>query len=73
MFKRLSASNFFTAVNCGVLDNPANGHVVITGTSPSSKATYSCNKGYALFGSKTRVCQTNGEWTEKQPVCKRKN
>lgn len=36
-----------------------------------SVAKYSCDFGFALVGSKTRTCQLNGEWSEKEPFCRR--
>ncbi|CAI4228747.1 unnamed protein product [Auanema sp. JU1783] len=32
--------------------------------------TYSCAPGFLLFGPTTRKCESNGEWTDEQPVCK---
>lgn len=40
-------------------------YLVVTsnGTVPSSVATYSCESGYSLQGSKYRTCDSNGTWT----------
>lgn len=65
--------NIHTATSCGELNNPKNGRVFVTGTSPDSKARYTCNEGYVLLGSRIRVCTINGVWTEDEPLCKRKN
>ena len=59
------------AVDCGVLDDPENGEVSLTGTILGSKATYSCNSGYVLEGESTRVCQSNGKWSGEAPTCER--
>ena len=59
-----------TAVNCGTLSNPANGQVSHTaGTTYGQTATYSCNTGYDLMGSSTRICQATGEWSGSTPTC----
>ena len=36
----------------------------------TSRAIYSCNSGYMLEGSDTRMCQRNGEWSGTPPTCK---
>ena len=35
--------------------------------------SFSCQPGFLLYGSPTRKCESNGEWTDEQPVCKRKS
>ena len=62
-----------TAVNCGALTNPANGQVSYTaGTTFGQTATYSCNMGYNLIGSRTRNCQATGRWSGSAPTCQGK-
>ena len=56
---------------CGVLSNPDNGRVTLTGTSFGSQATYSCNSGYELNGPITRVCQADG-WSGNDATCEGK-
>ena len=59
-----------TAVNCGTLNNPANGLVSHTaGTTFGQTATYSCNTGYTLVGGSTRTCQSTGVWFGSAPTC----
>ena len=59
-----------TAVNCGILANPANGQVSHTsGTTYEQTATYSCNTGYYREGSSTRTCQATGRWSGSAPTC----
>lgn len=41
----------------------------LAGTIPGFVATYICNSGFVLVGSKTRTCQNNGQWTETAPTC----
>ena len=58
------------AVNCGSLSNPSNGRVSHTaGTTYQQTATYSCNTGYNLVGSSTRMCQATGVWSGSAPTC----
>ena len=58
-----------TALSCGRLDAPDNGKVVISGTTPGSITTYSCNPGFELVGVSKRTCQNNGEWSADEPFC----
>ena len=61
---------FLTAVNCGTLNNPANGRVSHTGgTAFGQTATYICNTGYNRVGSHTRTCQATGMWSGSAPTC----
>lgn len=54
---------------CGVLQDPKNGIVKFAGTSVGSRATYTCNKGFTLMGQSSRICQSNGEWSGREPTC----
>ena len=61
-----------TAVDCGILTNPANGSVSHnSGTTFRQTATYSCNTGYILVGSSTRTCQATRRWSGSPPTCPR--
>ena len=52
------------------LPNITNGQVMTpSGTTFTNTATYSCNVGYTLSGSATRVCGSNGMWTPDTPAC----
>jgi CUB/sushi domain-containing protein len=57
--------------SCSRLGNPANGVVDVTGNRPGNTATYSCNTGFTLVGTRTRNCLRNGEWSNTAPVCRR--
>ena len=35
-------------------------------------ATYMCDDGFYLKGSMTRICQSNGTWSDEAPMCIRK-
>ena len=58
------------AADCDPLDDPANGTVVLTGTSMGDTATYSCNNGYELEGNRQRMCQMNRQWSGSEPSCR---
>ena len=55
-------------VNCDRLQDPFNGQVTVTGTSPGSEAFYTCDSGFGLIGDSTRDCLPNGEWTGHEPT-----
>ena len=57
-------------MDCGTLNNPANGQVSHTaGTTFTQTATYSCDTGYNLVGDSNRVCQATGVWSGRAPTC----
>ena len=59
-----------TVVDCGTLQNPANGNVDIAGgTEFQNAAIYTCNLGYKLNGAESRTCQFNGSWSNTEPSC----
>ena len=58
-----------SAVDCGPLNNPTNGQVMVPATTFNNMATYSCNSGYTLNGAQTRTCQASGVWSNAEPTC----
>ena len=61
---------FLTVVDCGTLNDPANGHVSHTaGTTFGQTATYTCNTGYRLVGDSNQTCQATGRWSGSAPTC----
>ena len=56
-------------MDCGPLDDPANGEVSVSGTIFNSTATYSCNTGYTLTGDDMRMCLETGFWSDSEPTC----
>ena len=36
---------------------------------PGSTATYKCDDGYELFGTATRTCNLDGQWSDELPYC----
>ncbi len=56
-------------VDCRLPPTPRNGLVsVFPNTECNSVATYSCDSGYDLVGSNSRMCQTNAEWSMETPI-----
>ena len=55
--------------DCGALEAPCNGQVVMTTSTVNSTATYTCEVGFALDVDVTRTCQSNGEWSGSAPCC----
>lgn len=41
-------------------------------TSEGSVAVYTCSMGYTLEGGNERVCQEDGQWSGREPVCSSK-
>ena len=59
-------------VTCDRLLDPRNGDVDVSGIKIGSKAKYSCDRGFELKGTQVRKCQSNGEWSGREPSCKSK-
>ena len=57
-------------VDCGSPGIPQNGQVDVDDTAFRSVATYSCDEGYELVGEASRVCGSDGEWSESIPSCR---
>ena len=62
---------FVPKAGCEDLPDPDYGKVKQTGNHVGAKATYTCDYGYRLYGSKTRKCLDNGYWSDDEPECKR--
>ena len=60
---------FSPVIDCGPLSAPSNGEVRVPSTTFGSNARYSCFTGFTLVGFSTRVCQLDGRWSGKAPVC----
>ena len=60
-------------IDCGGLRDPLYGRVDLDGTTLGSLATYSCNDGFVLEGDQMRKCQSDGQWSGREPVCKSKH
>ena len=59
-----------TIRDCMGLAAPTNGSVDMSGgTTFGETATYSCDSGYSLSGSTTRMCDATGSWSGSAPTC----
>ncbi len=62
------------ARDCGGLADPTNGAVDLTnGTIFTSVAVYSCLTGFSVNGTTSRVCQSDGSWSDMPPSCEGKD
>ena len=58
-----------TAVNCSDPGTPTNGQHNLSSTTYTSVVNYICDVGYAIQGSNSRTCQSNGQWSGSVPRC----
>ena len=75
-FVSLKLSFSVYTVQCTELTDPMNGMIscsLINDPSFSYEDTcsFTCNTGYELTGSDTRTCQSNGNWSGTDDVCRR--
>ncbi|XP_048587546.1 sushi, von Willebrand factor type A, EGF and pentraxin domain-containing protein 1 isoform X2 [Nematostella vectensis] len=61
-----------SAVDCGTLDSPANGIMRGSVTTYRGVVNITCDTGFHLIGSHSRVCQANGTWSGTTTTCKEK-
>ena len=59
----------YIVVECGGLEDPANGTVEVPATTYQSVASYSCDTGYNLTGEGMQTCLSSGEWSLTTPNC----
>ena len=58
------------SVDCGPLPDPTNGKVVTPiGTTLERLATYTCDDGYVLSQTGSRICLSSGQWSHTAPTC----
>ena len=70
----MSAICFCIVIDCGSLDDPADGQVELSNTTVGSSANYTCTQGYILSnGNNTRTCEVDGEWSGNTPICECKS
>ena len=55
---------------CPALSDPLNGTVTWTSLMAGGVSTYMCNDGFYLMDSMMRTCQSNGTWSEEEPICR---
>ncbi|EDO36528.1 predicted protein, partial [Nematostella vectensis] len=58
-----------SAVDCGTLDSPANGIMRGSVTTYRGVVNITCDTGFHLIGSHSRVCQANGTWSGTTTTC----
>ncbi|XP_025966184.2 fibulin-7 [Dromaius novaehollandiae] len=58
------------AVSCPALQAPVDGQKFGTKYLVDHEIHFTCNPGFELLGSSTRMCQANGSWTGEEPQCK---
>jgi CUB/sushi domain-containing protein len=58
------------AIDCGPLEPPLNGEVLVFNTTLANPARYSCRLGFELIGNEFRVCTINGLWSGISPTCR---
>ena len=56
-------------VDCSDPGTPTNSQRTLSSTTYNSVVTYTCDVGYTLQGSNSRVCQSNGQWSGSVPQC----
>ena len=58
------------ALSCSSLSSPEYGSVDISGGIVYlSEATYSCETGYSLSHTNSRICGANQQWSGTEPTC----
>ena len=64
----------YVAVDCGQPDNLQNGNTILVDgtTTVSSRVRFVCNIGFNLVGSNSAICQADGTYSARTPVCIRK-
>ena len=73
VFTELFSLSVAGGTTCTRLSSPSNGAVTFSSSFLSSGtiATYTCDLGYSLVGSSSRVCLAFGSWNGSQPYCQR--
>ncbi|XP_077979369.1 CUB and sushi domain-containing protein 1-like isoform X2 [Glandiceps talaboti] len=61
------------ARRCSPLTAPTNGYLSCSGSKPGSNCHYRCDHGYHIsYGSTTRVCSSEGEWSGTPAICEKR-
>ncbi|XP_062499001.1 fibrillin-2-like [Corticium candelabrum] len=66
----VDGSKILIEKRCGVLAPPQEGTVSSRDNLCGQSVTFSCNVGYRLLGSNSRVCGEDSQWSATQPICK---
>lgn len=59
----------FLGIFCGDPGTPLNGFRFGSDFSQGKSVTYSCEKDYEIYESRTRTCQNNSLWNGTLPQC----
>ena len=65
-------------IQCHILSTPANAMMMCSSGRVGVRyegdaCNFTCNTGYELTGSDTRICQSDGSWSGSDDVCRRGN
>ena len=64
-------------IRCDNLSTPSNGEITSCSSGrvgvgyEGDTCNFTCNTGYELTGSDTRICQSDGSWSGSDDVCRR--
>ena len=61
--------NSYFFIDCGNLTDPTNGSVSFTLTTYNELVSYTCDPGFTLTGSSSRICQQDATWSSSAPNC----
>lgn len=61
-----------TAIECPVLENPAEGYLIGSDRGYGQTIRFECNEGYTPAGPDTATCQLDKTWTNQPFVCQGK-
>ena len=67
------SSNFhlvIPAIDCGIVQTPQNGTMRGGMTIYPNLLRFDCDVGFTLYGSNSRKCQANGNWSGSEALCK---
>ncbi|XP_023215881.1 sushi, von Willebrand factor type A, EGF and pentraxin domain-containing protein 1-like isoform X1 [Centruroides sculpturatus] len=59
-------------LHCDELTAIENGQFKVTGDHFGARVHYTCDEAFWMSGSKERVCQGDGSWSDRSPECRRK-
>ena len=54
---------------CEQIVSPHNGRMNCSGLVTGSECSFTCNPGYSLSGSRTRLCQASSRWSGERTSC----
>ena len=75
--QHINRAILFTDIQCDNLSAPFNGEITSCSSGrigvgyEGDTCSFPCNTGYELTGGNTRTCQSNGNWSGSDDVCRR--